>query len=116
MTPRDLLEAITGELKTGAQMDAWATLQADGAWALEGMMPVSELKSRLDIDTLPLEDKGRYNTVAGLMLAISGHMPNVGDEVEIEGWIFQVIEMEGRRIDRVLARPITAPDADFLEN
>lgn len=116
MTPRDLLEAITGELKPGAHMDAWATLQADGAWALEGMMPVSELKSRLDIDTLPLEDKGRYNTVAGLMLAISGHMPNVGDEVEIEGWIFQVIEMEGRRIDRVLARPITAPDADFLEN
>ncbi len=115
MTPRDLLEAITGELKPGAHMDAWATPQADGAWILDGMMPVSELKSRLDIDTLPLEDKGRYNTVAGLMLAISGHMPSVGDEVEVEGWIFQVIEMEGRRIDRVMAKPAAKSEADFPE-
>jgi putative hemolysin len=115
MTPRDLLEAITGELKPGAHMDAWATPQADGVWILDGMMPVSELKSRLDIDTLPLEDKGRYNTVAGLMLAISGHLPTVGDEVEIEEWIFQVIEMEGRRIDRVLAKPSTRSEVDFPE-
>lgn len=110
MTPRDLLEAITGELKPGAHMDAWATPQPDGAWVLDGMMPVSELKSRLDIDDLPLEDKGRYNTVAGLMLAIWGHLPSVGDRVEIEGWVFEVLEMEGRRIDRVLARPLPPED------
>ena len=114
MTPRDLLEAITGELKPGAHMDAWATPQADGAWILDGMMPVSELKSRLDIDALPLEDKGRYNTVAGLMLAISGHMPNVGDQVEIDDWVFQVMEIEGRRIDRVLARPTVKSDIEAL--
>lgn len=116
MTPRDLLEAITGELKPGAHMDAWATPLADGAWALDGMMPVSELKSRLDIDVLPLEDKGRYNTVAGLMLAISGHMPNVGDEVEIDDWVFQVTEMEGRRIDKVLARPLVKSDIESLSD
>ena len=110
MTPRDFLEAITGELKPGAHMDAWATPQADGAWILDGMMPVSELKSRLDIDDLPLEDKGRYNTVAGLMLSIWGHLPSVGDRVEIEGWVFEVLEMEGRRIDRVLARPLPPED------
>ena len=115
MTPRDLLEAITGELKPGAHMDAWATPLADGAWALDGMMPVSELKSRLDIESLPLEDKGRYNTVAGLMLAISGRMPSAGDEVEIEGWIFEVSEMEGRRIDRVLARPAGKPSSHTSE-
>ena len=116
MTPRDLLEAITGELKPGAHMDAWATPQADGAWILDGMMPVSEMKSRLDIDSLPLEDKGRYNTVAGLMLAISGHMPNAGDEVEIGDWVFQVMQMEGRRIDRVLARPVTKADIKALNS
>ncbi len=116
MTPRDLLEAITGELKPGAHMDAWATPLADGAWALDGMMPVSELKSRLDIDVLPQEDKGRYNTVAGLMLAISGHMPNVGDEVEIDDWVFQVTEMEGRRIDKVLARPLVKSDIESLSD
>lgn len=115
MTPRDFLEAITGELKPGAHMDAWATPQADGAWILDGMMPVSELKSRLDIDHLPLEDKGRYNTVAGLMLAIWGHLPSVGDRVEIEGWVFEVVEMEGRRIDRVLARPLPPEDIQPVE-
>ena len=115
MTPRDFLEAITGELKPGAHMDAWATPQADGAWILDGMMPVSELKSRLDIDDLPLEDKGRYNTVAGLMLAIWGHLPSVGDRVEIDGWVFEVVEMEGRRIDRVLARPLPPEDIQPVE-
>ena len=115
MTLRDFLEAITGELKPGAHMDAWATPQADGAWILDGMMPVSELKSRLDIDDLPLEDKGRYNTVAGLMLAIWGHLPSVGDRVEIEGWVFEVVEMEGRRIDRVLARPLPPEDIQPVE-
>ncbi|MDO5289119.1 MAG: hemolysin family protein [Pseudomonadota bacterium] len=110
MTPRDLLEAITGELKPGAHIDAWATPLEGGTWLLEGLMPISELKARLAIDTLPREDKGRYNTVAGLLLAEAGHLPNVGDEIEAAGWLFQVAEMEGRRIDKVLARP--APPQD----
>jgi len=104
MTPRDLLEAITGELKPGAHVDAWATPMSDGAWLLDGLMPVSELKARLAIDQLPQEDKGRYNTVAGLLLAVAGHLPAVGDEIETSGWIFKVLEMEGRRIDRIQAR------------
>lgn len=104
MTPRDLLEAITGELKPGAHIDAWATPLEGGAWLLEGLMPISELKARLDIDALPREDKGRYNTVAGLLLAEAGHLPSAGDEIEAAGWLFQVAEMEGRRIGKVLAR------------
>ena len=106
MTPRDLLEAITGELKPGAHIDAWATPTGDGGWLLDGLMPVSELKARLGIDELPLEAKGRYNTVAGLLLAEAGQLPDVGDEIETAGWIFKVLEMEGRRIDRVAARKI----------
>ncbi|MCL1961764.1 MAG: hemolysin family protein [Desulfovibrionaceae bacterium] len=104
MTPRDLLEAITGELKPGAHADAWAMPANDGAWTLDGLMPVSELKVRLSIDKLPLEDKGRYNTVAGLLLALAGQLPAAGDEIEAAGWIFKVLAMEGRRIDRILAR------------
>ncbi len=106
MTPRDLLEAITGELKPGAHIDAWATPQADGSWLLDGLMPVNEMKARLDITELPQEDKGRYNTVAGLLLAVAGHLPEEGALVETAGWRFEVLNMEGRRIDRVLARPI----------
>ena len=72
LTPRDLLEAITGELKSEAGSD-WARQMKDGAWLLAALMPISELKARLDIDALPRESKGRYNTLAGLLLAVAGN-------------------------------------------
>ncbi|RYF76297.1 MAG: HlyC/CorC family transporter [Comamonadaceae bacterium] len=114
MTPLDLLEAITGELQPGVQADAWATHGADGVWELDGLMPVSELRARLAIRELPDEERGRYNTVAGLLMSESGHLPAVGERIECAGWEFEVLELEGRRIDRVRARPIPAsePSAD----
>jgi putative hemolysin len=103
MTPHDLLEAITGELQPGAQADAWATQREDGSWLLDGLMPVSELKARLDIRDLPEEDRGRYNTVAGLLLALSGHLPQAGERIACADWTFEVVDLDGRRIDKVLA-------------
>ena len=110
MTPHDLLEAITGELKSDAHIDPWARQHEDGTWILDGLMPISELKARLDIDELPQEDKGRYNTVAGLLMAVSGHMPAEGDQSECVGWVFQVTQLDGRRNDEVLARAIESVD------
>jgi putative hemolysin len=104
LTPLDLLEAITGELKPGATTNAWATQRADGSWLLDGLMPLQELKARLEIDDLPQEDKGRYNTVAGLVMAVSGKIPEVGEIVEAGGWLFEVVDLDGKRIDKVLAR------------
>ncbi len=106
MTPRDLLEAIIGELQPSLQEDAWATRLEDGKWLLDGLMPVSELKDRLGIDSLPDEDRGRYNTVAGLLMAVSGRLPGVAEHVLAAGWDFQVVDLDGRRIDRVLAAPV----------
>ena len=110
MTPRDLLEAITGELQPNLTASAWAVLRADGAWELDGLMPVSELRARLAIRELPEEERGRYNTVAGLMMAVSGQLPEVGERIECAGWIFEVIALDGRRIDRVVAHPGTVSD------
>ena len=110
MTPGDLLEAITGELQPKAQSDAWATQRDDGAWLLDGLMPVTELKVRLDIDELPEEDRGRYNTVAGLLMAVSGHIAAVGERIEAAGWVFEVVDVEGKRIDKVLAARVAQPD------
>ena len=104
ITPHDLLEAITGELKPDGQTEAWATELADGSWALDGLMPVGELKARLDIEDLPDEDRGRYNTLAGLLMAVSGELPEVGERIECAYWQFEVIALEGKRIDKVLAR------------
>nr|WP_116603710.1 hemolysin family protein [uncultured Albidiferax sp.] len=108
MTPRDLLEAITGELQPGAQADAWATQREDGSWLLDGLMPVSELKSRLDIKDLPEEDRGRYNTVAGLLMSVSGRMMAAAESIECAGWVFEVVDLDGKRIDKVLAS-VAAP-------
>ncbi len=106
MTPRDLLEAITGELRTGIATDDWATAEPEGAWVLDGLMPVSELRSRLSIKQLPDEDRGRYNTVAGLLMAVSGDLPEVGQKIECANWLFEVLALEGRRIDKVRAAPL----------
>ncbi len=106
VTPLDMLEAITGELQPGAQIDAWATQRADGSWLIDGVMPVSELKTRLDIKELPEEDKGRYNTVAGLLQSVSGRLLKTTDKVECAGWVFEVVDLDGKRIDKVLATEI----------
>ena len=116
LTPRDLLEAITGELRSDAQADDWATLRDDGAWALSGLMPVSELKSRLNLEDLPDEDKGRYNTLAGLLMAVSGRLPQVNERVDCVGWHFDVQSLDGRRIAKVIARPMVhVPASDNLQ-
>ncbi|MCZ8257552.1 MAG: hemolysin family protein [Polaromonas sp.] len=112
MTPMDMLEAITGELQPGAQVDAWATQREDGSWLIDGVMPVAELKARLDIKELPEEGTGRYNTVAGLLQSVSGRLLKAAEHVECAGWRFEVLDLDGKRIDKVLASPV--PDAAEL--
>jgi putative hemolysin len=104
LTPRDLLEAITGELKPFTLEDAWASSQADGAWILDGLMPVNEVKARLDIKQLNGEERGLFNTLGGFILAELGYLPKVGDIVQSEGWHFEVLSLEGRRIDKINAK------------
>jgi len=112
ITPHDLLEAITGELQPRGNDEAWATQREDGTWLLDGLMPISELKARLDIRDLPEEDKGRYNTLAGLLMAVSGSLPEVGERIECDDWMFEVVDLDGRRIDKVLASPVPPPPAE----
>lgn len=107
ITPNDMLEAITGELQPYTPVDAWATPREDGSWIIDGAMPVGEFKSRLDIDGLPDEQRGRYNTVAGLLMAVSGSLPVEGERIECAGWSFEVVDLDGRRIDKVLATRMT---------
>ena len=106
MTPMDMLEAITGELQPGAQIDAWAVKRDDGSWLIDGVMPVSELKARLDIKELPEESRGRYNTVAGLLQSVSGRLLRTGEKVECAGWIFEIVDLDGKRIDKVLVTEV----------
>ena len=114
MTPRDLLEAITGELHPDIALDAWAVAQDDGSWVLDGQVPISELKARLDIHELPDESRGRYTTLAGLLMTEWGSLPALGDSISCAGWIFEVLALEGRRVDRVRAHSQQTPASNAV--
>jgi putative hemolysin len=116
LTPLDMLEAITGELSPKATVDAWATQREDGAWLVDGAMPVAELKSRLDIEELPDEDKGRYNTVAGLMQSVAGELLKQADSIQCAGWRFEVLVLDGRRIDQVLISRLHQAETEVAED
>jgi putative hemolysin len=112
VTPQDLLEAIAGEFKTPSVEDAWAIQRADGSWLLDGLIPIPELKDRLAFGAVPEEEHGRYNTLSGMVMLLLGRLPHVTDVVDWEGWRFEIIDLDGRRIDKVLAVRLPPPPRD----
>ena len=110
ITVRDVLEAITGEFSTPTAQDSWAKQRDDGSWLMDGLIPVPELKDRLEIKELPEEDRGRYNTLAGMIMLLLGRLPNVTDRVEWDGWQFEVVDLDGKRVDKVLVNRLPGAD------
>ena len=108
VTLRDVIEAITGEFHPHNVEDAWAVQRADGSWLIDGLMPVPELKDRLGLSGVPEEERGRYNTLSGMAMLLLGRVPHTGDSVDWESWRFEIIDMDGKRIDKVLATPLGA--------
>jgi CBS domain containing-hemolysin-like protein len=107
VTRTDLLEAIAGDLPDAGEEPQIRTLD-DGSFSLHGATPVHELQERLGLSELP---EGEFDTVAGLVLALFGRIPAVGERVEWGDWSFEVREMDGWRIARLLARRRSKPEA-----
>jgi putative hemolysin len=101
VTLRDLLEAITGEFTPQRPEDQWAVAREDGSWLLDGLIPVAELKDRLQLKGVPEEE--RYHTLSGMLMVLLGRLPQTADAAEWEGWRFEVVDMDGKRVDKVLA-------------
>ena len=99
---RDVLEAIAGEFNAPGDGDAWAVQREDGSWLLDGLIPVTELKDHLGVKELPEEDRGRYNTLAGMVMLLLGRLPRTTDVVEWNAWRFEVVDLDGKRVDKVL--------------
>ncbi len=112
ITVRDVLEAIAGEFATPSDEDAWAVQRADGSWLFDGLIPVPELKDRLGLKELPEEDRGRYNTLAGMIMLLLGRLAHTTDTVEWEGWRFEVVDLDGKRVDKVLTSRLPEPDPE----
>ena len=102
ITLRDVLEAITGEFTEPTSDDAWAVQREDGSWLMDGLIPIPELKDHLNLKALPDEDRGRYNTLAGLIMMLLGRLPATADAAEYGGWRFEVVDLDGKRVDKVL--------------
>ncbi len=98
----DLMEAITGDLAHSHDQAGEFVQRADGSWLLDGAMPVHEVRDLLDLDPMPGEDSGDYETLGGFMMSRLGRIPEVGDIAEWDGRTFEVVDMDGRRVDRVL--------------
>jgi putative hemolysin len=109
VTANDILESIAGNfaLPDGEDLPG-ATQREDGSWLLDGLLGRDDFAARLGV-TLPSEEDD-YHTVAGFMLARFGRLPETGDYVEWSGWRFEVVDMDGRRIDKVLAQQIAQPE------
>ncbi len=100
ITTGDVLEAITGTIASAEEGEEPMVERADGSLLVAGWMPVDEFADRIGIRR---ELAGDYDTVAGLMLHLMGRLPRLGETVKADGWTFEIIDMDGLRIDKVLA-------------
>lgn len=108
VTLQDVLEALAGEFHSprGAEHDAWAVQRSDGSWLFDGLIPIPELKEHLGLKNVPDEDKNRYNTLSGMVMWLLGDVPKTGDITYWSGWSLEVVDMDGNRLDKVLASRI----------
>ena len=102
VTQTDLLEAIAGELPEIEGEEPGIVERADGSLLIDGMLSAPDAFDRLGLKERP---EGDFHTVAGFALSALGHLPQAGEEFEYEGWRFEIIDLDGRRIDKVLATP-----------
>mgnify|MGYP000856636348 FL=1 len=99
----DILEAIVGEvIAPFGEEEPEAIRREDGSWLFDGMIHIDELKDYLDIDELPDEEEGDYETLSGLVMSELGRIPVSGDYFEWKNMRFEVMDMDGRRVDKVL--------------
>jgi putative hemolysin len=112
----DLLEGLVGALPADATEARGAFIaRADGSWLVDGSAAMEEAAAKFDLE-VPEEEAGAYHTIAGFVMARLGHIPRVADTFEYGGLRFEVVDMDGRRVDKVMVSrapsvqsPATAP-------
>ncbi|TWA63456.1 putative hemolysin [Azospirillum brasilense] len=110
VTLTDILETIAGDLpEAGEAMETAAVRREDGSWLVEGWMPVDEFEDTVGLRGV--RGTGDFHTVAGLVLHHLGHVPVAGEAFEWEGVRIEVVDMDGRRIDKLLVVPRSVPSA-----
>jgi putative hemolysin len=102
VTPTDILTGIAGDLPdAGEVVEAGAHQREDGSWLLDGSLPVDAAAKVLGAEDMASDE---YDTLAGMIIEELGHLPIPGESVTLHGWCFEVVDLDGRRIDKLLAR------------
>jgi putative hemolysin len=106
VTLNDILETLIGEIHPlGVPAEPDAVRREDGSWLLDGMMPLDELKDLFGLTKFPQEEEGGYQTLGGLVMSRLGRIPKTADHFHWEGYRFEVVDMDGKRVDKVLVQP-----------
>ena len=109
VTVTDVIEAIVGDLPGEDDDDPMIVERSDGSWLADGMVDLDALKRLMDMENLPDEDLGNYHTVGGLVMLQLGRVPRTGDVFDLEGFRFEVVDMDKNRVDKLLISRVPAP-------
>jgi putative hemolysin len=111
VTLNDLMEAIVGEIPSAEGINEPMVIQReDGSWLLDGLLSVDEFKDLLNLESLPKEEDEEYHTVGGFIISFLGKIPTSGDFFEWQGLRFEVMDMDGTRVDKVLVSGLIIPE------
>jgi putative hemolysin len=107
VTDYDILETIVGEIpEDGADTDYMAVQREDGSWLFDGLIAIDELKELLNIHEMADESRAGYQTLSGFVMSQLGRIPKTGAKFTCDNFRFEVVDMDGRRVDRVLVVPM----------
>jgi putative hemolysin len=106
VTLTDILQALVGDIQEAGETDPRVVRREDGTWLIDGMISLDELKQVLGVQRLPGDDAD-FHTLGGYLMAHLNRVPMIADRVTAGGYSFEVVDMDGRRVDRVLVSPVT---------
>jgi putative hemolysin len=110
VTLHDILEEVVGDLPAVDESDeAYAVQRDDGSWLLDGALPIDDFKHIFQLDKLPGDELGSYQALSGFVMLHMGRVPNVADQFDFDGLHFEIMDMDGPRIDKVLVSRATPP-------
>lgn len=109
VTLNDILEAIVGDIPQLDESESPQMVQReDGSWLMDGMVAIEELKDKFNLEELPGELQGNYHTLGGFVVTYLGKIPKTADYFEWQGWRFEVVDMDGNRVDKILIVPLNS--------
>jgi putative hemolysin len=109
VTVHDLLEAVAGDVTEPGENGARAVRRADGSWLLDGTLSAGDFAELFGLRDLPGAEDGTYETLGGFVMMHLGRIPQLADAFDWSGYRFEVVDMDGRRVDKVLVVPPPAP-------